>query len=117
MYTENYPTSGLHTTYILGSLSANDLYVGEYGEVSIDVSNWRIRVHDNVKLGGWPLENEADLQTLLAMQGGPHDPDQGEIAFECISQYITQWGVDLGNIIPGRFDDSPWCPDLDLDAL
>lgn len=112
-----YPTSNYHITYIAGSLASADLYIGDYGEISIDVTNYRLRAHDNIKLGGYPIETEEDITRLFH---GEEDesPTGCETLMQCLEPYITPYGFQFGTVEPGRWDDTPWCPDYfnQLDA-
>lgn len=50
--------------FLRGSASANDAYVGPVGELTVDLTNWRLRIHDGGTQGGHPISNMEDLQVL-----------------------------------------------------
>lgn len=49
-----------------GSAEKNDAYIGEPGEITIDQTNRRIRVHDGTTAGGTALALKSDLPTKLS---------------------------------------------------
>ena len=74
-----------------GSEHANNIYTGPEGEITIDMTNKRVRIHDGVRVGGHPLGSLQDISTVrnelmtmiddLSLSGGDgSDPvDQGEL--------------------------------------
>lgn len=58
--------AGFKVKFLRGSQEANDIYVGPAGEMTIDVANWRIRIHDGQTAGGVVIPNRADLDNAIA---------------------------------------------------
>ena len=63
-----------------GTEIANDQYTGPEGEITIDMTNKRIRIHDGLTTGGRALSNLEDLQALreellehISLVGGSGD--------------------------------------------
>lgn len=50
--------------FLRGSAEANNSYTGPVGELSIDLTNWRVRIHDGVTAGGHALINLGDLEVV-----------------------------------------------------
>lgn len=50
--------------FLRGSAEANNSYTGPVGELSIDLTNWRVRIHDGVTAGGHALTNLGDLEVV-----------------------------------------------------
>lgn len=44
----------------------NDTYTGAEGEITVDLTNMRLRVHDGLTPGGFPIAKAEDLKTKLA---------------------------------------------------
>lgn len=45
-----------------GTATANDSYTGNIGELTVDLTNKRLRVHDGVTAGGHVVAKERDLK-------------------------------------------------------
>lgn len=62
------PTSvqEVRVRYLRGSKAANEAYVGPAGELTIDMTDWRLRVHDGVTAGGHPQATRAEVLALAA---------------------------------------------------
>ncbi len=58
--------AGFKVKFLRGSQAANDIYVGPAGEITIDVVNWRIRLHDGQTPGGVVIPNREDLDNAIA---------------------------------------------------
>lgn len=43
-----------------GTAEKNDAYTGAEGELTVDLTNMRLRTHDGITPGGFPLANESD---------------------------------------------------------
>ena len=56
-----------HVQHLRGSSAQNDAYTGLEGELTIDLTNNRVRVHDGLVTGGVPL---AKLAEVLQLSGG-----------------------------------------------
>lgn len=70
--------------YKRGSAQENDQYLGEAGEITIDLTNRTLRIHDGVRMGGIPIVavnamDKATVETLISSQlylhtvSGDHD--------------------------------------------
>lgn len=46
-----------------GTAAKNDAYVGAEGELTVDLDNKRLRVHDGVTAGGHAVAKESDVKT------------------------------------------------------
>lgn len=116
------PTHNFHISYIQGSLEANNVYIGDYGEISIDIANNQIRAHDGVKPGGYPIESMEALNELFGKESDPtenypdpSDPSSGgtDSAYvSCLESLFTPTGMSLGVVSPGHYQDINWCPDV-----
>ena len=47
-----------------GNVTVNDTYTGANGEVTIDTTNWNLRVHDGVTAGGYTIESSSGGTTF-----------------------------------------------------
>ena len=43
-----------------GNVTVNDTYTGANGEITIDTTNWNLRVHDGVTAGGYTIDSSND---------------------------------------------------------
>ena len=59
-----------HVQHLRGSSAQNDAYTGLEGELTVDLTNNRLRVHDGLVTGGVPLAKLADLAAYLPLSGG-----------------------------------------------
>ena len=59
-----------HVQHLRGSSAQNDAYTGLEGELTVDLTNNRLRVHDGLVTGGVPLAKLADLSSYLPLSGG-----------------------------------------------
>ena len=59
-----------HVQHLRGSSAQNDSYTGLEGELTVDLTNNRLRVHDGLVTGGVPLAKLADLSSYLPLSGG-----------------------------------------------
>jgi hypothetical protein len=49
-----------------GTAEKNDAFTGANGEITVDLTNMRLRVHDGLTPGGFPIAKAEDLKTKLA---------------------------------------------------
>lgn len=49
-----------------GTSAQNDAFTGAEGEITVDTTNHRMRVHDGATEGGKPIAREDELPTALA---------------------------------------------------
>jgi hypothetical protein len=80
--------ASIRVMFLRGTEEANDTYTGPVGELTVDLDNWRLRIHDGLTAGGHPISNQADLEVVsqalanLSMDqiGGVDDyPNQTEV--------------------------------------
>lgn len=49
-----------------GTESENNVFTGAEGEIVVDTTNHRLRVHDGATVGGFPLPNMNDINAVIA---------------------------------------------------
>lgn len=56
--------------FLRGTDGANNQYRGPVGEITIDLTNWRIRIHDGQTFGGHAIASLKDLEQLVTRLDG-----------------------------------------------
>lgn len=57
--------------FLRGTAAANNSFIGPLGELTVDRTNWRLRLHDGITPGGIPIPNSKDLTDAInALESG-----------------------------------------------
>ena len=84
--------------FLRGSASANDAYVGPVGELTVDLTNWRLRLHDGGTQGGQPISNMSDLKVLEEVVSSLSTADiagMSDYATDTEAQNMVDAGIQL----------------------